>query len=162
MSHWYRLPRPLSVKEFLLCAGRACELDESMSVHLQLFKDYLPSVTFLLDDWAGHDGLTIGESSKNTNILATTRAISLAEFKRQKEQRRALLLFPTDKNQQLETILHLLEGKLKFHPPVKRTAVLERSRNNAFCLDLRMNPPLMSLGGFTAAQNPHTRAAAGI
>lgn len=145
MSHWYRVPRAVSVRDLLAHSKRSIIVDYSVPtdllaelparahgiVHLGVGA-YSPQKTILLCQQSG--GILLTADTEYVQLLST-----------ETQNPWGLILLPQENADKIECLRRLSSDKLVFRPGVDGNVMVELVRHNRVFLDMRHTPPVISI-----------------
>lgn len=146
MSHWNRRPRPISIHSLLFRIGKNFLLDHPVSNELVR---YLPPNTRHLSELAETKMFsrdTVVGICRDKNALLITSDVEHAPFLSSPNKSSwGLILLPPMATEQSDVLRRISEGKLLLRPSAERSWMSEYVRCNRMMLDLRHNPPSITV-----------------
>jgi len=146
VSHWYRIPRAISVLTLLERTALELVLDPSMtSTALR----YLPQITRTLRNADNVEKLSredVAQICRTEHaILVTVDFEYVPLLGGDSKSSWGVILLPSDETMQTERLHRLFRGKLVFRPAVDRMGIFEYVRLNRLLLDIRLTPPVITV-----------------
>jgi hypothetical protein len=147
MSHWYRLPRKLTLKYFLERSNRVFILDEALYAQKELFMSISRNVLLISDLCSKESSaaLVAAECQKRQGILATANPDYVNQMNRGSPNSWGLLLVPESEATRQEILNSLFSGLLTFRPSTERSVTIEHAPFSTLLLDLRQTPAVLGI-----------------
>jgi len=146
MSHWYRIPRAIPISTLLFRMKRNFILDDGMPEELAR---YLPEGTRRLREFGDPKKLSHQEvvhiCQLKGGILVTADGEYALLLNADGKEPWGVVLLPQDGTTHLNILRRLAAGRLVFRPSGERGAMLEYARHNRLLLDIRHNPPTVTV-----------------
>jgi hypothetical protein len=158
MSHWYRLPRALTVKYFLERAKRDFILDEALSAYRDMFGALSRNV-FLVPQLCPKESSAAQVAAvcqKHQGILATANSEFVDQLNRGSSNSWGLLLLPEAEAARQEVLGSLFSGLLTFRSSTERSITVEQAPFSSLLFDLRRSPPVLGIF-YRCQQSRHLR-----
>jgi len=158
MSHWYRLPRALTVKYLLERAKRDFILDEALSAYRDMFRSLSRNV-FLLPQLCPKESSIAQVAAvcqKHQGILATANSDFADQLNRGSPNSWGLLLLPEAEAARQEILNSLFSRLLTFRSSTERSIKVEQAPFSSLLFDLRHSPPVLGIF-YRCQQSRHPR-----
>lgn len=110
---------------------------------------YLPKGAYALADFDFPEGSSrqdiVRFCQQRHGILVTVDSEYVLLLVTDTQAAWGVILLPQAETSQIDVLRRLLAGSLHFRPPTERTSVTEYIRRNRLLLDIRRDPPILSL-----------------
>jgi hypothetical protein len=146
MTHWYRLPNPISVGRIFLAKKQTIFIDHGLSSDLA---KHLPSNAVFLPQVETHDdgaceGFIRLCQEKHAVLVTANEEYALA-LPSDSTGAWGIILLPSEVRSQIGFLIKLSAGDLTFRPTKENTDIIEYARRNRMLLDGRRDPPILSI-----------------
>ena len=146
MSHWYRIPRGISVRELLARTKQNIILDHSVPVELLMdLPGNLHSLANLRLDERLPCEKAVHLCQRSRGILLTTDSAYISLLSTEIRIPWGLILLPESREAKCEALHRLSTQNLAFRPGLEQHVLVELARHNRLFMDLRYNPPVISI-----------------
>ena len=146
MTHWYRLPNPISVAKLFLAKKQAFFIDHGLSSdlikHLPTNADFLPQAQPY--DGVARAGFIRLCQEKHAILVTANEEYALA-LPSHSTGAWGVILLPNDTYSQIPFLVKLSAGNLTFRPTKENSDIVEYARRNRMLLDARRDPPILTL-----------------
>lgn len=146
MTHWYRLPSPVSVAKLLFHRKQQFIIDRGLSPDL---RRSLPEGAQFLDDVPEAElpsrDQVIQLCREKHGILVTSNEEYTPALRVDARGTWGIILLPTDVESQIRLWRKMASGNLTFRPTNESTDLVEYARRNRMLLDIRHDPPILTL-----------------
>lgn len=146
MSHWYRAPRAISVKDLLARAKKSIIIDQSVPMDLLA---ELPERAQAFADLRLNDSVSLLEvvhlCQRSRGILLTAEAAYVPLLREETRIPWGLILVPEVRAAKVEALRRLATENLVLRPSVERHVIVELFRHNCVLVDLRSATPVVSV-----------------
>lgn len=147
MSHWYRLPRAVSVKYFLQRSKRDFILDEPLSAYKEMFQSLSQNIFLVCDLCSrGSSAAQVAAACQSRQgILVTANPGFVDQLNSGSPNSWGLLLVPESHEARRDVLNNLFSGFLTLRPSSEKTISAEHAPFSALLLDLRQIPPVLGI-----------------
>ena len=146
MTHWYRLPSPVSVAKLLFHRKQDFVIDLGLSLGL---KKCLPEGARFLRDIPESESLSrqqvIQLCREKHGILMTSDEEYTSVLRIDVKGAWGIILLPRDLESQTRLWSKMSSGNLTFRPTNETIDLIEYARRNRMLLDIRQDPPILTL-----------------
>jgi hypothetical protein len=146
MTHWYRLPSPVSVAKLLFHRKQHFIVDRGLSHDL---KKCLPEGARFLQDIPESEPLSrqqvIQLCNEKHGVLVTCDEEYTSALRIDVKGAWGIILLPRDVESQARLWRKMSSGNLTFRPTNETTDLIEYARRNRMLLDIRQDPPILTL-----------------
>lgn len=140
------MPRTIAMHSLLSRLGKTFILDQTVDPGLTR---YFPKGTRLLSEFDGGSVLSrnaiVGICRDKNGVLVTSDLEYASALAVSGGSPWAVIMLPADASKQLDALRSVNGGRLVFQPVVERAGMFEYVRRNRLLVDLRQNPPTVTV-----------------
>jgi hypothetical protein len=146
MTHWYRLPSPMSIAKLLFHRRQCFIVDRGLSHDL---KRSLPEGTRFLQDIPESEARSCQQviqlCREKHGVLVTCNEEYTSALRLDVKGAWGIILLPSDMESQIRLWRKMASGNLTFRPTSESTDLVEYAKRNRMLLDIRHDPPVLTL-----------------
>jgi len=146
MSHWYRAPRAVSLRDLLARSKKSIIIDHSVPMDLLA---ELPEPAHAFADLRLNESVSYLEAvhlcQRSKGILLTAETAYIPLLSREARIPWGLILVPEARAAKVEALHRLATENLVFRPSVERHVIVELFRHNCVLVDVRSPTPVVSV-----------------
>jgi hypothetical protein len=148
MSHWYRAPRPISLRDLVRRSGEELVLDRGLDVPLDIMQA-LSKKIHPIQELSSREELSRKEivrlCQEVHGLLLTTDGNVIPLLISEADAPWGAVLLPDSENAQVNVLRRLSADELSARPSIDAQIMVEHVRRNRLFLDLRSSNPTISV-----------------